>query len=152
MDWIIKSFNELSPLELYRILQLRINVFMLEQNCLYPECDDKDLHAKHLYAMHGNKLIAYARLLPPGISYTEASIGRVIVHSDYRDRQLGYALMEKAIAAIQTDFHNSTIRISAQAHLASFYNKLGFQIESDIYLEDEIPHVEMAYYHIKKEE
>ena len=152
MEWTIKAFDALSAKELYQILQLRINVFMLEQNCLYPECDDKDFHGKHLFAYQDNKVIAYARLLPPGISYSESSIGRVIVHPEYRKLQLGYTLMEKAKDCLLEDFPSHHIRISAQAHLSSFYNNLGFQIESDIYLEDDIPHVEMAYYHIKKEE
>ncbi len=152
MEWTIKSFDELTALELYRILQLRVNVFMLEQNCLYPECDNKDIYAKHLYAMHKDKLIAYARLLPPGISYAETSIGRVIVHQDYRNQRLGITLMAKAIAKLQKDYPNQTIRISAQAHLETFYNRLGFKVESDIYLEDDIPHIEMALYSIKKEE
>ena len=152
MDWTIKSFNGLTALELYRILQLRINVFMLEQNCLYPECDNKDVHAKHLYATHEDKLVAYARLLPPGISYTDTSIGRVIVHPNYRNQRLGNTLMVKAMESLTAEYPNQTIRISAQAHLETFYKSLGFVVESDIYLEDDIPHIEMAYYTIKKEE
>ena len=147
MDWRIKSFAELSSLELYKILQLRINVFMLEQDCLYPECDDKDLKGKHLFAMDGDTCIAYARLLPPNVSYPDcSSIGRVVVHSDYRKHQYGQILMDKAIEQTKMDYPEVPIRISAQEYLTRFYTGLGFQIESDVYLEDNIPHLEMALY------
>ena len=147
MDWRIKSFAELSSLELYKILQLRINVFMLEQDCLYPECDDKDLKGKHLFAMDGDSRIAYARLLPPNVSYPDcSSIGRVVVHADYRMHQYGQILMDKAIEQTKMDYPEVPIRISAQEYLKRFYTGLGFQIESDVYLEDNIPHLEMALY------
>lgn len=147
MDWRIKSFAELSSLELYKILQLRINVFMLEQDCLYPECDDKDLKGKHLFAMDGDTCIAYARLLPPNVSYPDcSSIGRVVVHAVYRKHQYGQILMDKAIEQNKMDYPEVPIRISAQEYLTRFYTGLGFQIESDVYLEDNIPHLEMALY------
>ncbi len=102
MDWRIKSFSELDSLELYKILQLRINVFMLEQDCLYPECDDKDLKGKHLFAMDQDTCIAYARLLPPDVSYPQcSSIGRVVVHADYRKHQYGQLLMNRAIEQLK---------------------------------------------------
>ena len=147
MDWRIKSFSELDSLELYKILQLRINVFMLEQDCLYPECDDKDLKGKHLFAMDQDTCIAYARLLPPDVSYPQcSSIGRVVVHADYRQHQFGQILMNRAIEQIKMDYPDLPIRISAQEYLKRFYTGLGFQIESDVYLEDNIPHLEMALY------
>ena len=147
MDWRIKSFSELDSLELCKILQLRINVFMLEQDCLYPECDDKDLKGKHLFAMDQDTCIAYARLLPPDVSYPQcSSIGRVVVHADYRQHQFGQILMNRAIEQIKMDYPDLPIRISAQEYLKRFYTGLGFQIESDVYLEDNIPHLEMALY------
>lgn len=149
ISWTIKSFEQLSSNELYKILQLRINVFMLEQNCLYPECDDKDIHANHIFALDHDKVIAYARILPPNISYSDASIGRVIVSDQYRGQKLGYQLMHKAIEKLNTDFPSSNIRISAQAHLKSFYENVGFVKVSDPYLEDGIPHIEMV---LQKEE
>lgn len=141
--WKIKEFEELSNFELYQILQLRINVFMLEQECLYPECDNKDLKGKHLMGYLNNQLVAYARLLPPGVSYPDASIGRVVVHPQCRHLKLGNALMSKAIAQVREDFPNEDIRISAQAHLQGFYERVGFERVSEEYLEDNIPHVEM---------
>lgn len=145
INWKIKSFEELSNIELYKILQLRIDVFMLEQNCLYPECDDKDIHAQHLFGMDEHGVVAYARLLPPGISYKDASIGRVIVTEKYRSQKLGYTLMQKAIERINNDFAPMSIRISAQVHLLRFYENLGFRKVSDEYLEDNIPHIEMLF-------
>lgn len=143
--WKIKEFEELSNFELYQILQLRINVFMLEQECLYPECDNKDLKGKHLMGYLNNQLVAYAGLLPPGVSYPDASIGRVVVHPQCRHLKLGNALMSKAIAQVREDFPNEDIRISAQAHLQGFYERVGFERVSEEYLEDNIPHVEMLF-------
>lgn len=151
INWKIKSFEQLSSFELYKILQLRINVFMLEQNCLYPECDDKDFSAYHLFGMDENGIIAYARLLAPGISYKDASIGRVIVSPTYRGKKLGYDLMQRAIDSIYVDYPSIDIRISAQAHLQSFYEKLHFIKVSEEYLEDDIPHVEMLLKNKKDE-
>ena len=141
--WYISNFENLSAIDLYQLLQLRINVFMIEQNCLYPECDNKDLVSKHLFGKIDDQIIAYARLLPPHISYEDPSIGRVIVREDKRHLKLGSILMKKAIESISLDFPNQTIRISAQAHLQSFYNNLGFVSTGEIYLEDNIPHIEM---------
>lgn len=142
-EWFVKSFGELQPLELYQILQLRIDVFMLEQNCLYPECDDKDLKAFHLYAKHEGKIIAYARLLPAGISYDDLSIGRVVVHTDFRKYGLGKVLMNRAIDYWNKESPAIPIRISGQLYLQRFYEGLGFKTVSDVYLEDDIPHIEM---------
>lgn len=142
-QWFVKPFTALQPLELYQILQLRIDVFMLEQNCLYPECDDKDLAAIHLYATHADKVVAYARLLPAGISYSDLSIGRVVVHKDFRKYGLGKELMNQAIAYWESEAPNLSIRISGQLYLQRFYENLGFQTVSEVYLEDNIPHIEM---------
>lgn len=149
LNWQISSFENLSNEDLYKILQLRINVFMLEQNCLYPDCDNKDYVSKHLFAKSENKMVAYARLIPPGVSYADASIGRVIVAEEFRQYKIGYELMNRAIQEAIHLFPDNNIRISAQAHLEKFYQNLGFQTESEEYLEDDIPHIEMALYHIK---
>lgn len=143
ITWQCKDFKSLSTYEIYAILQLRINVFMLEQQCLYPECDDKDLNAHHLFALHGNRIVAYARLLPPGISYVDASIGRVVTAADHRNAGLGKLVMQYAISNLDILFPQNEIRISAQAHLQKFYESLGFEKVSDTYLEDNIPHIEM---------
>lgn len=151
INWHIKSFDKLNSMELYKILQLRINIFMLEQNCLYPECDDKDFLAKHLFAMDDTAVIAYARLLPPGVSYPEASIGRVIVSDKYRSQKLGYQLMDRALVSVKRNFPMDAIRISAQAHLQRFYENLGFEHVGEPYLEDDIPHIEMLLANKKEE-
>lgn len=151
IHWEIKGFDELTSRELYKILQLRINVFMLEQNCLYPECDDKDIAAHHLFAMLDSEIIAYCRLLAPGISYEDASIGRVIVVNSHRGKDLGNQLMQKAVDKLYIDYPNFDIRISAQAHLQRFYENLGFAKISEVYLEDDIPHIAMLLNNKKEE-
>ncbi|MFD2969869.1 GNAT family N-acetyltransferase [Sphingobacterium bambusae] len=144
IQWTVKPFSELSALQLYQILQLRIDIFMLEQNCLYPECDNKDLKAVHLFGMHEEQVVAYARLLPEGISYADLSIGRVVVHADYRKYGLGKELMHRAIAYWASEAPTQAIRISGQLYLQRFYEDLGFEKVSDVYLEDDIPHIEMV--------
>lgn len=147
MEWRSKSFSALSALELYKILQVRIDVFMLEQDCLYPECDDKDQRSTHLFGWQDDTCVAYARLLPPEVSYPGcSSIGRVVVHPNYRSHKYGKELMERAIAIQKQQFPGMPIRISAQEYLHKFYTDLGFKVESEVYLEDNIPHQEMALY------
>lgn len=145
VTWVVRPFSELSSLELYKILQLRINVFMLEQECLYSECDNKDLKGKHLMGILDGEVVAYARLLPPNVSYADASIGRVVVNPTARHLKLGTELMLQAISAMRKDFPTEAIRISAQAHLQGFYENVGFvRVSEEPYLEDNIPHVEMV--------
>lgn len=143
--WICKAFELLSPFELYGILQLRNSVFVVEQNCVYNDTDGKDLKAMHLFAMKEDKVIAHARLIPKGLSYNEASIGRVVTDIAYRNTGLGRQLMEKSIEETLKTFSTNSIRISAQAWLKGFYQSLGFVQQSNEYLEDDIPHIEMLY-------
>lgn|SRR5690606_26476350 len=146
MIWVSKSFEDLSALELYKILQLRIDVFMIEQKCLYAECDDKDIKGKHLFLMDDSICVAYARLLPPNVSYDNCtSIGRVLVNREYRNQNLGRCLMQKAIENTISSYPEHAIRISAQKYLEKFYTALGFLRVSEEYLEDNIPHIEMIY-------
>ncbi|WP_437918216.1 GNAT family N-acetyltransferase [Sphingobacterium sp. LRF_L2] len=142
-QWTIKPFSALTPNELYEILQLRIDVFMLEQQCLYRECDNKDVQAFHLFGVYEGKIVAYARLLPKKISYEDLSIGRVVVHPSFRKYGLGKILMQEAISYWHQIFPNSPIRISGQLYLQRFYEDLGFEKVSEVYLEDDIPHIEM---------
>lgn len=146
MDWITKEFKALQPDELYTIMQLRAKVFVLEQQCFYQDLDDKDQAAIHLmgYARKNGDLAAYSRIVPPGISFAEPSIGRVITAPEYRGKQLGLALMEHSIALTRSTYPNQPIRIGAQAHLQHFYGLLGFEAEGEIYDEDGIPHVDMV--------
>lgn len=142
-SWSIKAFDELSALELHQVLQLRIDVFMIEQSCLYPECDDRDIHAMHLLGKLGDELVAYARLLPSEVSYPEPSIGRVAVKDSYRDAGIGRQLMRRAVNYWDEHCSHMGIRISAQTYLLNFYYSFGFRQVGDPYLEDGIPHIEM---------
>lgn len=141
--WHYKKFEELSPKELYTILELRVEVFVVEQNCLYNECDGKDLKCDHLWCELDGKIIAYCRIVPPGISYNEPSIGRVVSHPEYRHLKLGYQLMRHALTTIENHFESSATRISAQSYLKNFYEKFDFVQVSEEYLEDDLPHMQM---------
>ncbi len=145
--WTYKQFDQLDLMELYRILQLRSTVFVVEQNCPYLDLDNKDQESYHMAGWKGNELVAYARLLPPGLSFSEASIGRVVSNPTYRNTGAGKQLMQKAIEITYTLFQVPEIRIGAQLYLQEFYTNLGFQKASEEYLEDNIPHIEMI--HIK---
>lgn len=144
-NWTYKPFNELNTAELYTILELRSKVFVVEQNCVYQDLDYKDQASWHLMGWQNNVLTAYVRILPPGISYPAASIGRVITHPDYRRTGLGKELMQLAIDKTLAQFNSNEICISAQCYLLRFYTELGFQACGEEYLEDGIPHVEMLF-------
>jgi ElaA protein len=144
MRWQAVPFPDLSATELYEALALRQLVFVVEQTCAYLDCDGKDLVATHLLGRdEGGQLVAYARLLPPGVSFAEASIGRVATHPSVRRTGAGRALMREAIARTRTLFGEGPIRIGAQRYLERFYGELGFEIAGPPYDEDGIPHVEM---------
>jgi ElaA protein len=140
------SFHDLTPLQLYQIIQLRIEVFVLEQKCPYNDTDDKDLVAQHIMLYDAETLIAHARVLPPDISYTGyASIGRVVVKATARKDGHGIKLMQYAVAVCKQHYGDAPIKISAQKYLENFYINLGFKTVTAIYLEDEIEHVGMVY-------
>lgn len=143
LNFVIKAFDELSTQELYQILKLRNEVFIIEQNCPYLDLDDKDQKGYHLVGYNGDKIAVYTRLLPKGISYADASIGRVITAEAYRGLGLGTVLMQQSIQACYQRFGKIPIRISAQYHLLKFYGSLGFQALGQPYDEDGIPHIEM---------
>ena len=142
---IVRPFNDLSLRELYEIGRLRQEVFIVEQNCPYVDFDGKDFDCHHLMFWDENgDLVAYARLVPIGISYThEPSIGRVITSQKARGSGLGIELMHVAIRACHSLWGQQAIRISAQTYLLAFYNNLGFVSTGKEYLEDDIPHTEM---------
>lgn len=139
----IKPFKALSLTELYQVLQLRSEVFVVEQNCVYQDIDGKDEKALHLLGVHDGVLVAYARLFQPGDYFDFASIGRVIVKQEYRDKKWGHDLISEAIKGISEHFTTSAITISAQLYLQKFYESHGFVQTSEMYLEDDIPHIEM---------
>ncbi len=139
----LKSFEALSALELYAIMQLRSEVFVVEQNCVYQDADGKDLKAFHLMGWQNNDLVAYTRLLPAGVSFAEVSIGRVVTLPAFRKFGFGKLLMQESIRQCYLLFGRQPIRIGAQLYLQAFYESFGFVVCSDMYLEDDIPHVEM---------
>jgi len=143
IQWKIKPFEKLSPNELYDIMRLRSAIFVVEQNCVYLDPDGKDKVALHLFGEFEGKIVAYSRLFKSGISFDNASIGRVVVDAKYRDRKWGHDLMREAIAGIKTHFGESKITIGAQLYLKKFYESHGFIQTSEMYLEDDIPHIEM---------
>ena len=140
----IKSFNDLSVYELYEILQLRSEVFVVEQNCVYQDIDNKDQKALHLIGAINGKIIAYSRLFSAGDYFDLASVGRVVIAADYRDKKWGHLLVQEAILAIKTHFGSTKIKISAQLYLKKFYETNGFVATSEVYLEDNIEHLEMV--------
>ena len=141
--WKIKSFEELSGEEVYKIIKARIDVFVVEQNAPYHDCDDKDQVALHLWAEQDGKLLAYCRLFNKGVKYDETSIGRVLTTEAARGKGMGRTLISYAVQTIENRFHTSEIRISAQDYLIQFYSDFGF-IPTDLkYLEDNLPHTEM---------
>ena len=144
IQWKIKPFEALTVDELYDLLKLRSEIFVVEQNCVYLDLDGKDKIALHLYGEFEGKIVAHARLFKAGISFDNASIGRVVVDANYRDRKWGHDLMREAIAGIQLNFNESKITIGAQLYLKKFYESHGFVQTSEMYLEDDIPHIEMV--------
>lgn len=139
-----KNFHALNTQELYGLLQLRSEVFVVEQDCVYQDLDGKDSKAIHVIGKKGDKVVAYTRVFAPGDYFPEASIGRVVVKKDQRKYGYGKTIMEASIKAVEAQLHTTTIRISAQTYLRKFYSSLGFQAEGEEYLEDGIPHVSMV--------
>ena len=144
LHWTLKPFNELRPKELYAIMQLRIEVFIVEQNCVFQDADDKDHYCQHLMGWAGDELAAYARIVPPEISYTEPSIGRIITSPKHRGTGAGKALVSRAIDMLEGIHGVQPIRIGAQLYLEKFYESFGFVSEGDVYLEDGIDHIIMV--------
>jgi ElaA protein len=142
--WNYYNFAELSPTLLYEILALRQKVFILEQNCIYLDTDGYDQSATHCCGVDDKgTLIAYSRIIPPKVKYTEPSIGRVVVAQSARRNGIGYELMKKSIEQCNILYPQYSIRISAQLYLEQFYSDLGFNPVGTPYLEDDIPHIEM---------
>ena len=144
ISFINKNFQALTTEELYKILVLRAEVFVVEQNCPYQDVDGKDLQSIHVLGYIKNELVAYARVLEQGISYKEyASIGRIVTPPSIRGKKYGHELVDFAIEVCQKSFPGQPIKISAQAHLEKFYNAHSFKATGEAYLEDNIPHIGM---------
>jgi ElaA protein len=143
IQWLLKRFEELTPYQLYAILQLRNEVFVVEQNCVFQDADDKDQKCYHLMGFNGNRLVAYTRLVPPGVSYHYASIGRVVTSPSARGSGAGRLLMKQSIDYAYQLFGKGPIKIGAQLYLKKFYESFGFEQSGEMYLEDNIPHIYM---------
>ena len=147
--WRFQAFDTLTVAELYAVLRLRSEVFVVEQNCVFLDMDNSDAQAMHLMGHTGKmgeaqgELVAYARCFGPGVKYAEASIGRVITSPQARAGGLGHVLMREAVRAVQAHWGPQPIRIGAQARLQAFYEQHGFAREGESYIEDGIPHIEM---------
>ena len=146
MNKVIKNFSELSTEEIYNILKLRSEVFVVEQNCVYQDIDEKDKKATHLFIENNNEIIAYTRIFKKGYYYEEnPSIGRVVVSKKERGKKLGKEIMIKSINFIKKELKERKIELSAQKYLDKFYKDLDFYSEGEDYLEDGIPHQRMFY-------
>lgn len=143
LSWQFKSFGALETRELYALLRLRTEVFVVEQNCVFQDMDSSDEQAMHLLGLQDDALLAYARCFNAGIKFKEASIGRVITHARARGTGVGHALMQQAIGSMKMVWGAQPIRIGAQARLEKFYEQHGFAKASEPYIEDGIPHIEM---------
>ena len=145
IKWTFSSYHDLSKAQLFDILEVRQEVFVVEQNCPYQDCDAKDKKSTHLMGYEKDVLVAYLRIVIPEISYNEPSIGRVLTKQMVRKKGYGIDLMKRAISFCSSTYPKKNIRISAQKYLLPFYRSLGFQELGDVYLEDGIPHMEMLY-------
>ena len=145
ITWSCKRFEDLTNEELYNIFNLRIAVFVVEQNCPYQDADGKDLRSRHVMGIRNGELVAYSRIVLPGVSYKEVSIGRVVTSPAARRTGAGKILMKKNMEFIQKEFGTVPVRIGAQLYLQKFYESFGFVREGEEYLEDGIPHIIMLY-------
>lgn len=143
LTWRCLPFDDLSPRALYDVLRLRTDVFVIEQNCVFQDMDGADPDCNHLLGEREGRLLAYARLVPAGLKFAEASIGRVVSDPATRGTGMGHALMREAISHLHRRWGQQPIRIGAQAHLQGFYRQHGFEPAGPIYVEDGIDHIEM---------
>jgi ElaA protein len=144
--WEVKRFQELTVDQLYELLQLRVEVFVVEQQCAYPELDayDRQTETRHLTGCdERGQLLAYARILPPGLKFAEANLGRFVVKREARGKGIGHELLPTALDVIQKEWPGNAVKIQAQEYLQQFYARYGFTRISNVYIEDGIPHVEM---------
>lgn len=139
----IVTFEVLEIEQLYEVLQLRSQVFVVEQNCIYQDIDGKDQQAIHVLGYEGSELVAYTRLFAPGIYFREAAIGRVLVKEEHRKKSYGHEILKASLKAIEENFGTHEVKLSAQTYLTKFYESHGFEQTGEGYLEDGIPHIAM---------
>lgn len=144
MQLTYKPFSDLTTSELHDLLQLRVNVFVVEQDCPYPELDGLDKQCLHVLGFEGDEMMVYARILPPGLAYPELSFGRVLVKEAFRNKGHAHALMQYMLRIIDREFGNVAMKISAQTYLIGYYKQYGFALTGSEYLEDGLPHFAMV--------
>ena len=149
MEICVKTFSELTIHELHDLMQLRSQVFVVEQDCVYQDIDGKDRKALQILGFHDSKLGAYARCFSPGLYFEEAAIGRIVVDEDYRSAGYGDEIVQASIKAIEAHYTSGNIKLSAQTYLIRFYEKHSFIAEGPEYLEDGIPHIAMVKQGVK---
>lgn len=142
MEIVVKRFEELSTMELFQIFKTRVDVFVVEQECPYPEIDELDLHSIHVYLKEQNQILAYCRCIPPTLRFPEASIGRVL--STRRREGIATKLLQVAMQTIKSEFHCDCVKLEAQTYARQLYENLGFEQTSEEFLEDGIPHIQMV--------
>ncbi|APC47067.1 GNAT family N-acetyltransferase [Virgibacillus halodenitrificans] len=145
MEWCLKGYSDLTNEELYELMKARVDIFVVEQECAYPELDDYDQQSMHCFLKINEQIAAYVRILPANTKYKEVSIGRVLVVKEFRGKGYATQIMQKAIDYINNEWQERKIKIQAQAHLENFYNQLGFKKISEVYLDDNIPHIDMIW-------
>ncbi len=145
MNWFIKPFEKLTNDELYALLKLRVDVFVVEQDCPYPELDNFDQQAIHYFLKINGEFAANLRILPSNSKYEEVSIGRVLVSKKFRRQGYAQQIMQKAINYIVNEWKETRIKVQGQEYLKDFYSGLGFEQVSESYLEDGIPHIDMIW-------
>ena len=143
LDITVKHFDEIDTKELYQIMQLRSQVFVVEQDCIYQDLDGRDQKAIHIIGKKDNRIVAYTRAFKAGDYFKQASIGRVVVHGEERAHGYGKVIVGASIKAVEEVFNETTIKLSAQTYLKKFYTSLGFKAYGEGYLEDGIPHISM---------
>ena len=143
LDIFTKAFTELTTVELYELLKLRNEIFIVEQNCAYLDIDDKDQNSYHLFILDEQNLVGYSRILPAGVSYNEVAFGRVAISNNYRGKGLGKLIVEESIKSCNKIFGNVDIKIGAQLHLVNLYESFDFKGSSEPYDEDGIMHIDM---------
>ncbi|AIF42354.1 GNAT family N-acetyltransferase [Virgibacillus sp. SK37] len=145
MEWCLKGFSDLTNEDLYALMKARVDIFVVEQECVYPELDDYDQQSMHYFLKINDQIAAYVRILPANTKYKEVSIGRVLVVKKFRGNGYATQIIQKAIDYINKEWKERKIKIQAQAHLRNFYGQLGFKKISEVYLDDNIPHIDMIW-------
>ena len=145
MTWKIQRYEELTKEDLYKIIQLRVNVFIVEQQTCYEDLDNHDQNSIHISYVRDGKIFAYTRLLPPGEKFEMASLGRVITSQEARGTGLGKEMIQLALDTIEKTWPGSEVFIQAQNYLKNFYSSFGFEAVSEPYIYDSLPHLDMLY-------